>query len=386
MATTTARSNARMRACRPLESLLFSLIYGIVVFGLVAVFTASFPDAIKPSPDGLPGDSFHYLRLQAAYALVGFVVMLGISTVRPDAIRRASPFILLAALVLTALTLTGSSIVRYSHGSPRWLQLGPFRVQPSEFAKLALIIYIAAKLAEGRLNSANFGRIGLKMMAVTIVLCTILLLQRDLGMVMLILLIVLAMAYLGHLRGRWLAVVATSALGMAAIGILSEEYRVKRILAFFDPLKYRTEWGWQILTMKTAIARGGLGGVGLGRCPEKFNYLPEAHTDAIFCVVASEMGLLGALALLVLIGAIVVRIMQIADQSSGNAGYFMASGIGIMLATQAIINIGVAAHMLPVTGLTLPFVSYGGSSLVTCLAGIGVVMSVYRHSPPKRGR
>ncbi len=386
MAVTAVRPDAPAEAPRPLEGVLFSLIYGVVVFGLLAVFTASFPNALKSSLDGLPGDRFHYLRLQAAYALVGFLVMLVISAIHPERIKSASPYLLLVALCLTGLTLTGSSIVRCSHGSCRWLQLGPIRIQPSEFAKLALIIYIAAKLAEGRLNSANFGRISLKIMTVTAVLCILLFLQKDLGMAMLILVIVLGMAYLGHLRGRWLAAVSVSSLGIAVFGILLEEYRRERIRAFFDPLKYRTDWGWQILTMKTTIARGGLLGVGPGKCPEKFSYLPEAHTDAIFCVIASEVGLIGALVLLALIGAIVVRIMQIANQSADRAGYFMASGVGTMLAAQALINIGVSAHMLPVTGLTLPFVSYGGSSLVTCLAAIGVVMSVHRHGPWRRGR
>lgn len=364
------------------DGLLVSLVFAVVVIGLVAVLSASFPKAMQVSTDGLPGDSLHFLRLQAAYAVIGLAVMLMVSSVHPEVIRRASPVLLLATLVLTALTLTDSSIAHSAHGSARWLNIGGMRVQPSEFAKLALVLFMAAKLGEGRLNSANFGRITMRMGLAAVALIALLFLQKDQGMAVLVGLIALTMAYLGHLRSRWLVLLVAIGLAIFVLGILSEHYRTQRILAFFDPLKYRTEWGWQILLMKTSIARGGILGLGLGRCPEKFDYLPEAHTDAIFCVVASEAGLLGAIALLAVMGAIISRIVAIAVQSPSNAGYFMAAGVAVMLAAQTLLNVAVATHMIPVTGLTLPFISYGGSSLVTCLAGIGVVLSVHRHSQP----
>jgi len=384
MSSAVSESEAGQKACRPFDGVLFSLVFGLVVLGLVAIFSASFPKAMKSLSDGLRGDSFRYLRLQATYALIGFAAMYVLGRTRPEEIRRWSFTAFAIAFVLAGLTLTGLSIVRCSHGSCRWLQLGIVRIQPSEFAKLALIVYVACKLAEGRLNAANFRTVGVKVVAATVALCGLLFVQKDQGMIILILVIVLCMAYLGHLRGRYLAILTIGALAAAAVGIVWEEYRTKRVLAFLNPLKYRTESGWQILTMKTAIARGGIAGVGLGRCPEKFEYLPEPHTDGIFCVICSEMGLLGGLAVLILLAAVISRVFHIAVRARDDAGYFMVSGIAIMLAAQALINVGVATHLLPITGLTLPFVSYGGSSLVTCLAAIGVVMSVHRFNPPNR--
>ncbi len=363
---------------RPLDGALFSLVFGIVVLGIVAVFSASFPEGGRyPSSLG----TYYYLRLQAGYALIGLGIMALISRIEPKRLAALSFPVLALTLTLTLLTLSGADFVRTSHGSPRWLQVGPFRVQPSEFAKLALLIYVAAKLAHGPLNRTNLERVGLKILGATSALVFILFVQRDQGMATLIVITVLLLCYLGHLRGIWLAgLISLAGLGATA-GILLEPYRLARLKAFFDPMSYRTDAGWQILTMKTAIARGGFAGVGLGRCPEKWQYLPEAHTDAIYCVIASELGFLGACAVLVLLACIVVRCLQIAERTPDNIGYYMAAAVAVVLGVQALVNVGVATHLLPVTGLTLPFVSAGGSSLVTCLAAIGVVMAVHRHTP-----
>ena len=367
------------KALRPLHGTLLSLVFGMVVLGLVFVFSASFPTASRPLADGTAGDSYHFLRMQAAHAIIGFVLVVIISLLHPVTIGRVSGSLFLFTLVLTALTLTGMSFVRSSHGSPRWLQLGPIRLQPSEFAKLALILYVATNLAKGHLNARNFRRIGEKVAVASLLLVTVIFLQKDQGMATLIVLITLALCYVGHLRGWWLAMLTLTAIEAGLIGLRLEPYRLKRILAFFNPVRYRSTSGWQMLVMKTTIARGGISGVGLAQCPEKLWYLPEPYTDSIFCVVAAEFGFIGSLALLALIGAIVFYIMEIATQSRSRIGYFMAAGIGVMIALQALINIGVAVHLVPVTGLTLPFISYGGSSLVSCMAGIGVVMAVHRH-------
>lgn len=373
----TAGSSGSERP-RPIDGALFSMVFGLVVLGIVAVFSASFPDGEKhPATMG----TYYYLRLQTAYALLGLIGMLCISRVHPHVLARFSLPVYAVTLILTTLTLTGGDFVVESHGAPCWLQLGRFRIQPSEFAKLALLVYIASKLAQGPLNSTNFVSVGLHVLAASGSLVVVLFLQRDQGMAALIAVTVLLLCYLGHLRGRWLAAVVCLAGVAMTIGILAEPYRVARIKAFLHPLLYRTRCGWQILTMKTAIARGGVAGVGLGRCPEKWYYLPEAHTDAVFCVIAGELGFLGACAVLVLFALVVLKCLQIAAHTPDNVGYFMASAVGIVLGLQALVNLGVAVHLMPVTGLTLPFISAGGSSLVTCLAAIGVVLSVQRHTP-----
>ena len=256
------------QALRPLHGTLLSLVFGIVILGLVFVFSASFPTASRPLADGTPGDSYHFLRLQAAHAIIGFVLVVIISLLHPVTIGRVSGSLFLFTLVLTALTLTGMSFVRCSHGSCRWLQFGPIRLQPSEFAKLALILYVAANLARGRLDASNFGRVGARIAVACVALVAIIFLQKDQGMATLIVLIALALCYLGHLRGRWLGLLTATAFGAGLIGLMLEEYRWKRVLAFFNPVRYCSTWGWQILVMKTTIARGGIAGVGLAQCPE----------------------------------------------------------------------------------------------------------------------
>jgi cell division protein FtsW len=363
---------------------LVLMVFGLVAFGLIMVYSASFPKALHTKADQPVGDNWRFLRQQVVYALIGFVIMLRISRLHPETIRRLSLPLLYVTLTLTFITITGASVARSSHGAPRWLGHGSFQVQPSEFAKLALILYIAAKLSEGRLNRENFRRLTVRLGLALGVLVVLLLKQKDQGMTVLIGLIALVMAYLGHARGRWLAAFVVIAIAVTILGVQSEHYRTQRIRAYRNPLQYRTESGWQILMMKITIARGGLTGLGPGMCKEKYKDLPEAHTDAIFCVVASEYGLLGALTLLIVMGLVISRIVAIAVLSPSNLGYFMAAGVAVMLAIQTLINVGVATHLIPITGMTLPFVSYGGSSLVTSLAAIGVVLSVQRHTSPVR--
>lgn len=379
---TPGRSETSSTGRRLPDGWLVLLVFGLVAFGLIMVYSASFPRALQTDEAAPAGDSPRFLRLQTGYALIGLIVMLLVSNVHPETIRRYSPQLLFVTLALTAVTLTGLSIARTSHGAARWLGHGSFQAQPSEFAKLALILYIAAKLAEGPLNGANFGRITVRIGLALAILVIILLLQKDQGMTVLVGLITLVMAYLGHMRGRWLVLSVMIAIGVLALGIRAEPYRMQRITAHFDPLKYRTDHGWHVLVMKTTIARGGFTGLGMGMCPEKLSHLPEAHTDAIFCVVASEFGFIGALTVLMVMGLVISRIVAIAVLSPSNLGYFMAAGVAVMFAIQTLINVGVATHLIPVTGLTLPFISYGGSSLIVSLAAIGVVLSVQRHSSP----
>lgn len=375
LVSTTGES--RFSKLRPLDGTLFSLVFGLVMLGIVAVFSASFPEGSRNANLG----TAYYLRLQAGYALLGLGGMLFISRLHPHALARWSFVAFAITLAVTMLTLTGQDFVVKSHGAPCWLKIWRYRIQPSEFAKLALLVYVASRLAEGRLNRTNFMRVGLRVLGATGALGLVLLAQRDQGMATVLVVTVLLLCYLGHIRGRWLAaMVGAAGLGLV-IGILLEPYRLMRIKAFLDPLAYRTSFGWQILTMKTAIARGGIAGVGLGRCPEKWHFLPEPHTDSIFCVIGSELGFLGACAVLALTVVVIVRCLQIAARTPDNVGYFMASAVAIALGVQALVNTAVAVHLMPVTGLTLPFISAGGSSLVTCLAAIGVVMAVHRHTP-----
>ncbi len=359
---------------RPADGMLVYLTIAAVMLGLVAVYTASFPNNNKSTAD---------IIAQALYAIIGIVFMCIIGITHPDTIRRWSFPLFAIMLGGTLLTLTSAPIVHASHGAALWLKFGPIRFQPSEFAKLALILYVASKLAIGPLTYKNFKPVGLKITIATLALTGALVLQKDQGMATLIVLLVLTMAFLGQLRGRYLAALVAFCIIVGTAVTLTEPYRIKRFTAFVDPIGNRLNGGWHILTMETAIAHGGLLGVGLARCPEKWGQMPEAHTDAVFCVLAGELGIFGSLFVLILLLALIMACVRIAIQAEDNVGYFMASGIAAMFALQSLINLGAATHLMPITGLTLPFMSDGGSSLFTCLAAIGVVISISRH-PFKR--
>jgi len=167
-------------------------------------------------------------------------------------------------------------------------------------------------------------------------------------------------------------------------GLVDKGEHGQRLRAWLNPIAMRSDNGYQILTMLVATARGGLFGAGVGNCPDKWGQMPEAHTDAIFCVMGGELGFLRVALFVVLMGWIVLRALQIGRGTSDGFGAFLCSGIAAMLGIQALINMGVATNLMPVTGLTLPYISYGGSSLISCLMAAGMVLSVYRHSPEKR--
>lgn len=359
---------------RPANAMLIYFTIAAVMLGLGMVYTASFPGS-KNSWGELPS--------QALYAAIGIALMLIIGGIHPAIIRKYSLPLFIATSAATILTLLPLPFVHTSHGAALWLQVGSKTMQPSEFAKLAFILYISSQLAIGPLVASNFKKVGSRILAATGILAIILVAQGDQGMATLVVMIAMAMAFLGHLRAGHLAAITAFGLVLGTVFTLKAPYRVDRIKAFFDPLGDHLDTGWHILTMETTIAHGGLGGVGLGKCVEKSgNGLPEVTTDAVFCVIANEMGLIGSMLVLALLLALILSCMHIARRADDNTGYFMASGVGIMLALQALINLGAATHLLPITGLTLPLMSNGGSSLITCLVAIGVVLSVHRHPFP----
>lgn len=359
-----------------------SYILGVTVFGLIMAFSASYPSASRGTAE-VPGDAFHFFRMHALFVVIGLTALALMAWPRPVFHGRASFWALLFSLGGMALCII---ICLATHerqrGAMQWLTIGPFRLQPSEFAKLFFIAYVAEKLSLGPVFGRTFPKVGYKILLAAAAFGLLLVVQGDQGMAVLVFLIMLAMCYLGGVHIKAVAV-ALGAAGLAAtaIALMSAE-RLDRILSWWDPVKHIKTAGYHILAMLVATSRGGLFGLGLGTSPDKWRVMPEAHTDSIFCVIGSELGLVGMAGLLLLMVVIVRRAFQVARWSGDNVGYFLAAGLGFMLAIQALINMAVATNMMPVTGLTLPYVSYGGSSLISCLMAAGMIMSVYRHNPP----
>lgn len=371
------------RARQTNDARWISLVFTAVMAGLVMAFSASYPNASRGSD--LPGDAFHFFKLHALFVVLGLALMALMAGLKPATLSKTACFGFVVSLIAMFGTIifciaTGAK----QRGAMQWLPLGPFNIQASEFAKVFFVVYVASKLSLGPVVGKTFPKVGYKILLATAVFGVLLVAQGDQGMAVLIFLIMLGLCYLGGTPVPIL-VGALGGAGVLAAGLaFSNATRAERIMAWIDPVGHKTGAGYHILTMLVATSRGWIGGLGLGMCPDKWRTMPEPHTDSIFCVMGSELGLIGLALFLFLMTLIVRRAFQIAQWSRDSFGYFVACGVGIMLALQALINMAVATNLMPVTGLTLPYISYGGSSLLSCLMAAGIVLSVYRHNPPLR--
>jgi cell division protein FtsW len=294
----------------------------------------------------------------------------------------AGPYLLLVGIVLLVMVLV-PAIGTTANGSARWLRLGVINLQPSELIKLFMVVYVAGYFVRKQEELRNFTQ-GVVIVSIVVVAVGILLLQEpDLGAVVVIGMTVLGMLFLAGVRfWHFGVVVATGVGGMAFLTLISP-YRFERVVGFLDPWADPFDSGFQLVQALIAFGRGEWFGVGLGASVQKLYYLPAAHTDFIFAVTAEELGLLGALTVMALYGILITRAFQISRQAEQVGllyGARLAQGIGLLLGLQAIINMGVNMGMLPTKGLTLPFLSYGGSSILTSFIAVGLLLMVQRES------
>ncbi len=337
----------------------------LFVFGLVMVASASVGIAER-----LYGAPFHLFWRQAFYAVFALVAACLAWRLPLESWSRFSMPLLFLGLGLLVLVLI-PGIGREVNGSARWLPLGPFSIQPSEFMKLFLILYLAGYLVRRNAEVRHAARGFIKPMLVLALVSALLLAEPDFGAVAVLMATAVGMLFLGGVRlWQFLMLLLVVALGLTAMAV-SSPYRLERILAFLDPWADPFASGFQLTQALIAFGRGEWFGVGLGHSIQKLFYLPEAHTDFLFAVVAEELGLVGAAAVLLLFVILVWRAFRIARRAERAGlvyGAYLAYGGGLWLGIQAFVNMGVNMGILPTKGLTLPLMSYGGSSLlVTCV-------------------
>ncbi len=338
----------------------WSLVLG---FGLVMVASASV--AMETSFLARHGI---FLTL----GLMGFLLMLCVPL---KVWSHTYQIALFGALALCALVLV-PGLGEEVKGARRWIDLGSFSLQPAEIAKAAMIVHWAGFLARRDEALRQSLRPALVPLVGLAALAALLILQRDFGNVVVLSAVLIALLFLAGLRLRYLGVLALAgALALAGL-IWMEPYRVERLVSFSDPWARAFDSGYQLTHSLIAFGRGEVFGLGLGEGIQKLWYLPEAHHDFIFAVVAEELGLVGALALMTLLGLMVARILYTARMAIGDgdrfAGY-LCYGVALLLGVQTLINVGVATGSLPTKGLTMPFISYGGNSLIVCAALLGWV-------------
>ena len=344
----------------------------LTTFGVVEVFSASSVYAFTNHDN-----SFWFLERQAIYAAIGIGALLVTARMRYSAWRRLSGPLVVISVVLLLLALhptAGSSV----YGASRWIGLGPLTMQPSEFAKLALIAFTAAVLASKEGKLADWLHLALPLGPVVLLVAAIVMLQRDLGTTIVIVGSVLMMLFVAGARLRHLLVTGVFTLGGLAYVILGTAYRRERFESFLDPWKDPLSHGYQLIQGLIALGSGGWFGVGLGASRQKWAYLPNAHTDFIFAVLGEELGLFGEFVVLISFGVMIYAGIRIAVRAPDTFGRLLAAGITSWIGLQAIVNLGAVTGLLPITGVPLPFVSFGGSSLIVTLGAVGVLASIAR--------
>ncbi|MBM7692362.1 cell division protein FtsW [Peribacillus deserti] len=356
------------------DFILIIVTLGLLAVGLIMVYSAS---AIWA--DYKFNDSFFFAKRQILFAGVGILAMFFIMNVDYWTWRTWSKIILIVCFVLLiAVLIPGVGMVR--NGSRSWIGVGAFSIQPSEFMKLAMIAFLAKFLSERQKYITSFKSGLLPALSLVFVAFGFIMLQPDLGTgtVMTgtcIVMIFVSGARISHFS--WLGLMGVA--GFVGL-ILSAPYRIKRITSFLDPWQDPLGSGFQIIQSLYAIGPGGLFGLGLGQSRQKFFYLPEPQTDFIFAILSEELGFIGGSFVILLFALLLWRGIRISLGAPDLYGSFLAVGIIAMVAIQVMINIGVVTGLMPVTGITLPFLSYGGSSLTLMLMAIGVLLNISRYS------
>jgi cell division protein FtsW len=352
--------------------LLVATVAVLNVVGVVMVLSAS--SVASLTDYGSPWYFFFRQIMWTALGLVAFVFAVRFDYRRWRALVR--PLLIASVALLLVVLVPGVGI--YVSGSRRWLGMGIFRFQPSEIAKLALLLY-AADLVSRRGGELHDWRRVVRPVLLVLGLCALLVMKEpDLGSTMVLAIVVLAVLVAGGVKKRHLAVVF--GLGITAVTFLAlaEPYRRTRMLTFLDPFKDSSNAGYQISQSLIALGSGGLTGVGLGAGRAKWNFLPNAHTDFIFAIIGEELGLIGCLLVMGLFVAFAVLGARAALRAPDRFGALLAAGVTVWVVGQAVINIGAVVGLLPVTGIPLPFVSFGGSALITTMLATGILVNVAR--------
>jgi cell division protein FtsW len=355
-----------------MDHTLLGITVILALIGLVMVFSASAVVA---------GNRFHdpgfFLKRQLMWLAVGLVLLHLVS--RIDYIwwkRLAIPLLGLMVILLVLVLVPSFGVV--ANGARRWLRLGPISIQPAELAKLIAVIYLAAYLAkrEDRITTFLGGLV--PPLLVIGVLGGFVLLERDLGTVVVMGSVAISLLFLGGARISHLVSLGLCAAPVVLVLVLSSKYRRERLMTFLAPWKDASDAGFQITQSFLAFGSGGPFGVGLGEGKQKLFFLPEAHTDFVLALVGEELGLVGTGAIILLFALFVVRGFQVAARARMPFGRYLGMGITLLIGVQALINASVVTGLVPTKGLTLPFVSYGGSSLVTCMVGVGILLNISR--------
>ncbi|UCE84448.1 MAG: putative lipid II flippase FtsW [Deltaproteobacteria bacterium] len=321
------------------------------------------------------GDSMYFVKKQMLFALIGIAVLI-VSKNLPFGVYRRLVYIILGVSLLSLIIVLLPQVGHRVGGARRWLRFGPISMQPAEFAKLALIIYISYSLAKKGDRVQEFSIGYLPHLLVSALFIGLVVMQPDLGTAVTFAALVFLLLFVGGVRSRYLFATGIAVIPLLGLAIAQTSYRLERLLAFLNPWRDPSDSSFQLLHSLLALGSGGPLGVGLGSGQQKLFYLPEAHTDFILAVIGEETGLVGVSLVLLLYGLMVYKGIKIALRAPNRYGTYLAFGLTMVIGLQALINGAVVMGLLPTKGLPLPFISYGGSSLLSNLAAIGILLNI----------
>jgi cell division protein FtsW len=362
---------------RPDATALTVVTLLLLLIGLVMSFSASFVDG------AVAGDPFATFRRQAQWAVIGVVAFVVAANLDHRIWRSLSWVLLVASVIGLVLVLVpGVGIERF--GSTRWIGVPPLVFQPSELAKIAVLLWLADVFERKRPRdgaSHQTDHLLVPALPVLVLLALLVMMQPDLGTTILLGLIVGAVLWVEGLPGRYVAAAGVAAAAAVAVLAAVAPYRVARIRGWLWPERFPLDEGFQLLQSRYALGSGGLFGVGLGSSRGKWNFIPNPETDFIFAIIGEELGLVGAVGVVLLFGALLFLGLKTAYGAVDGFGRTVALAITAWLVGQALVNIGTVIGLLPITGVTLPLVSVGGSSLVSTLLALGILVAIARREP-----
>jgi len=359
-----------MRTLRDVDPLVLASILALLAIGVAMVYSAG---AIYAAD--VHGSEMHYIRRHALFAVLGTAAMVVTAMIPYQRWRPWTyPMLIGVSLLLMLVLVPGVGVTM--GGATRWLPAGPIFLQPSELAKLALVIYLAYSLEKKQSHIGTFAIGILPHLLFAGLVLALILVEPDYGTTMTLAALLFVMMFVAGVRVLHLAGLLALALPAAWLVLMGAEYRRARITAFLDPWAHQSDSGFQLIQSWLAFRAGGAVGVGLGESHQKLFYLPAAHTDFIFSVIGEEFGLVGVMLVVGLFALFVYRAVRVSIDAPDLFGRLLGTGLGLLIGMQAGINMGVVVGLLPTKGITLPLISYGGSSLVLTMAMLGVLLNV----------
>lgn len=356
---------------KKLNILLLIIVTIMALYGIIMIYSASSVWAQYKF-----NDAFHFAKYQFIFFIISFLCMLIVKKIDYNLYKRHSNKILLLSLILLILVLI-PGIGTLRNGSRSWFKIGPFGLQPSEIAKVSLIIFLSKYLEKNQNNLSNIKKSILPVLGIIFLFFGLIMLEPDFGTGMVIVLSLMLILFISGVKLKFFASLGIlGILGIAGLIIIAP-YRLKRIISFLNPWSDPLGSGYQIIQSLYAIGPASLLGLGFGKSIQKQFYLPEPQTDFIFAIICEEFGIVGAISVIVLFISLFYIILKISLKQNNLFAKYLSFGLGIQIILQGTLNLCVVTSLIPVTGVTLPFFSYGGSSLLVSMISIGIILNIY---------